>query len=134
MKFITLLTGSVSIVTIISATVASAQTMDEIIEGARAEGMLTTIALPHDWCNYGGIIASFKEKYPFLTVNELNPDAGSADELEAVRANRGNTGPQAPDVLDDYFWFCQERVNPEMVVIGIGSERVRRLWAPWRRC
>ena len=32
------------------------------------------------------------------------------------------------------FWFCQERVNPEMLVIGIGSERVRRLWAPWRRC
>jgi hypothetical protein len=25
---------------------------------------------------------------------------GVADELEAVRANKGNTGPQAPDVLD----------------------------------
>lgn len=79
---------------------AGAQTMDELIEGARAEGMLTTIALPHDWCNYGAIIAAFKEKYPFLTVNELNPNAGSAEELEAVRANIGNTGPQAPDVLD----------------------------------
>jgi len=84
----------------LAASVASAQTMEEIIEGARAEGMLTTIALPHDWCNYGGIIASFKEKYPFLEVNELNPDAGSADELEAIRANIGNTGPQAPDVID----------------------------------
>jgi ABC-type Fe3+ transport system substrate-binding protein len=46
------------------------------------------------------VIAAFKAKYPFLEVNELNPDAGSADELEAVRANKGNTGPQAPDVLD----------------------------------
>ncbi len=100
MKFMTLLTGSASIAAMLAASVASAQTMEEIIEGARAEGMLTTIALPHDWCNYGGIIASFKEKYPFLEVNELNPDAGSADELEAIRANVGNTGPQAPDVID----------------------------------
>lgn len=83
-----------------STAMATAQSMDEIIAGAKAEGMLTTIALPHDWCGYGGIIASFKEKYPFLTVNELNPDAGSADELEAIRANKGNTGPQAPDVID----------------------------------
>src|SRR6185312_630747 len=41
----------------------------------------------------------FKAKYG-LTVNELNPDAGSGDELEAIRANKGNTGPQAPDVID----------------------------------
>ena len=84
---------------------ASAQTMEELIEGARAEGMLTTIALPHSWCGYGDVIAGFKEKYPFLTVNELNPDAGSADELEAVRANKDNKGPQAPDVLDVGFSF-----------------------------
>lgn len=83
-----------------STALANAQSMDEIIAGARAEGMLTTIALPHDWCGYGDIIASFKAKYPFLTVNELNPDAGSADELEAIRANKDNTGPQAPDVID----------------------------------
>jgi putative spermidine/putrescine transport system substrate-binding protein len=91
---------TVSAVALLAATGASAQTMEELIEGAKAEGMLTTIALPHDWCNYGGIIESFKAKYPFLTVNELNPNASSAEELEAVRANIGNTGPQAPDVLD----------------------------------
>jgi putative spermidine/putrescine transport system substrate-binding protein len=79
--------------------------MDELIEGAKAEGMLTTIALPHSWCGYGDVIAGFKEKYPFLTINELNPDAGSADELEAVRANKDNKGPQAPDVLDIGFAF-----------------------------
>ncbi len=100
MKFMNLLTGTVSIAAMLSAGIASAQTMEEIIEGARAEGMLTTIALPHDWCNYGEIIASFRERYPFIEVNELNPDAGSADELEAIRANQGNMGPQAPDVID----------------------------------
>ena len=100
MNIKTILAATTSLAVLFSATAASAQSMEELIEGAKKEGMLTTIALPHDWCGYGGIIASFKEKYPFLTVNELNPDAGSADELEAVRANKGNTGPQAPDVLD----------------------------------
>jgi putative spermidine/putrescine transport system substrate-binding protein len=100
MKFTTLLATTASIAAMLAGSIASAQSMDEIIEAAKAEGMLTTIALPHDWCNYGGIIESFKAKYPFLEVNELNPDAGSADELEAIRANIGNTGPQAPDVID----------------------------------
>ncbi len=62
--------------------------------------MLTTIALPHDWCGYGDVIAGFKAKYPEITVNELNPDAGSADEIEAIKANKDNKGPQAPDVID----------------------------------
>ncbi|ADZ71511.1 ABC transporter substrate-binding protein [Polymorphum gilvum] len=94
------LVATTSLVALLSVSAASAQTMEELIEGAKAEGMLTTIALPHDWCGYGDIIASFKAKYPFLTVNELNPDAGSADELEAIRANKDNKGPQAPDVID----------------------------------
>ena len=71
--------------------------MDALIAAAQAEGMLTTIALPHDWCNYGEVIDSFKAKYG-LEVNELNPDGGSGDEIEAIKANQGNTGPQAPDV------------------------------------
>ena len=33
-------------------------------------------------------------------VNELNPDAGSGDEIEAIKANKDNPGPQAPDVID----------------------------------
>ncbi len=99
-------TFSLAITALLGSTaLVHAQSMEELIEGARAEGSLTTIALPHSWCNYGGVIAAFKEKYPFLTINELNPDAGSADELEAVRANRDNRGPQAPDVLDVGFSF-----------------------------
>jgi len=66
---------------------------------AKAEGTLTTIALPHDWANYGEIIETYKTKYG-MQVNELNPDAGSADELEAIRANKDSKGPQAPDVVD----------------------------------
>ena len=93
--------ATVSALALLAAAVpASAQSMDELVAAAKAEGALTTIALPHDWCGYGDIIEAFKAKYPGIEVNELNPDAGSADELEAIRANKGNTGPQAPDVID----------------------------------
>jgi putative spermidine/putrescine transport system substrate-binding protein len=73
--------------------------LEELIAAAKSEGQLTTIALPHDWANYGEIIETFKTKYG-LTINELNPDAGSADELEAIRANKDSKGPQAPDTID----------------------------------
>ncbi|MCX7303135.1 MAG: ABC transporter substrate-binding protein [Hyphomicrobiales bacterium] len=79
---------------------ASAQSMDELVAAAKAEGQLTTIALPHDWCGYGAVIDAFKKKYPEITVNELNPDAGSGDEIEVIKANKDNKGPQAPDVID----------------------------------
>lgn len=78
---------------------ASAASMDKLVADAKAEGELTVIALPHDWCGYGAVIDGFKAKYG-LKINELNPDAGSGDEIEAIKANKGNTGPQAPDVID----------------------------------
>jgi putative spermidine/putrescine transport system substrate-binding protein len=72
---------------------------DPLVAAAQGEGSLTTIALPHDWANYGEIIETYKSKYG-MQINELNPDAGSADELEAIRANKDSKGPQAPDVVD----------------------------------
>lgn len=86
------------------ATEAPADPMADLIAAAQAEGTLTTIALPHDWCNYGEVIETFKSKYG-LEVNELNPDAGSGDEIEAIKANKDNPGPQAPDVIDVGFSF-----------------------------
>ncbi|ACC69414.1 ABC transporter substrate-binding protein [Paraburkholderia phymatum] len=72
---------------------------DALVAAAKQEGQLTVIALPHDWCGYGPMIADFQKKYG-IKVNELNPDAGSGDEVEAIKANKGNKGPQAPDVID----------------------------------
>ncbi|HUP54391.1 MAG TPA: extracellular solute-binding protein [Methylomirabilota bacterium] len=66
---------------------------------AKAEGTLSTIALPSDWCNYGEAISTFKERTG-LAVNEITPGAGSGEEIEAVKANKDNPGLQAPDVLD----------------------------------
>ena len=91
---------SVSALAVLASTnFASADAMDDLIAAAKKEGSLTTIALPHDWCGYGAVIEGFKAKYG-IAVNELNPDAGSGDEIEAIKANKGNTGPQAPDVID----------------------------------
>jgi putative spermidine/putrescine transport system substrate-binding protein len=70
-----------------------------LIDAAKAEGALTTIALPHNWCNYGKMLTDFTAKYG-IKINELNPDGGSGDEIAAIEANKGSTGPQAPDVID----------------------------------
>src|SRR5262245_13905392 len=91
---------SVSVLAIAASTsLAYAEPSQDLIDAAKKEGTLTTIALPHSWYGYGDVIDGFKKKYG-LEVNELNPDAGSGDEIEAVKANKGNTGPQAPDVID----------------------------------
>ncbi|WP_131115903.1 ABC transporter substrate-binding protein [Lichenihabitans psoromatis] len=93
-------TTSISVLALLaSAQLASAQVPDALVAAAKKEGQLSVIGLPHDWCGYGAIIDGFKAKYG-LTMNELNPDAGSGDEVEAIKANKGNTGPQAPDVID----------------------------------
>lgn len=73
--------------------------MEALIAAAKAEGELNVIALPDDWCNYGAMMQTFSEKYG-IKVNSINPEAGSADELQAIRDNRENRGPQAPDVID----------------------------------
>src|SRR5205823_9244504 len=89
-----------ALVVLTFVSVAAGQTgLDALVAAAKQEGQLTVIALPHDWCGYGDLITNFKTKYG-LQVNELNPDAGSGDEVQAIKANKDNKGPQAPDVID----------------------------------
>jgi putative spermidine/putrescine transport system substrate-binding protein len=78
---------------------ASAGNMDTLVANAKQEGNLTTIALPHSWCNYGEMLTNFSSKYG-IKINELNPDGSSAQEVDAIKANKTNPGPQAPDVID----------------------------------
>lgn len=79
--------------------------MDALIAAAKKEAELSTIALPDDWANYGEIKKMFLAKYDFLKHNDLNPDGSSADEIEAIKANAGNKGPQNPDVIDvGFIW------------------------------
>lgn len=73
--------------------------MDALIAAAKAEGELNVITLPRDWCNYGEAMDTFAKQYG-IKVNSLNPDGGSADEIQAIIDNKANKGPQAPDVID----------------------------------
>lgn len=73
--------------------------LDALIAAAQAEGELNVIALPDDWCNYGTMMSTFSTLYD-IQVNSINPEAGSADELQAIIDNKENKGPQAPDVID----------------------------------
>jgi putative spermidine/putrescine transport system substrate-binding protein len=86
---------------------------DDLVKAAKAEGELTVIACPHDWVNYGEIFQKFSAKYG-IKLNELNPDGSSAEELEAIKANKNNTGRQAPDVVDVGLSF-----GPEMKQQGL---------------
>jgi putative spermidine/putrescine transport system substrate-binding protein len=79
--------------------------IDKLIEAAKAEGQLSVIALPDDWANYGQMKKDFLAKYDFLTLNDISPDAGSGDEIGAIKTNAGNTGPSNPDVIDvGFIW------------------------------
>lgn len=84
--------------------------MAALIEAAQAEGALTVIALPRNWCNYGEVIDAFEANYG-IQVNDLNSGAGSGDELEAIRASAGGGAPEAPDVIDVGFAFGGQAVD-----------------------
>jgi len=70
-----------------------------LLAAAKAEGGLTTIATPKDWCNYGKAFDAYTAATG-IKVSILNPGGGSKDEITALEANKNNKGPAAPDVLD----------------------------------
>ncbi len=96
---------------------------DDLVAAAKKEGQLTVIALPRNWLNYGEAIDTFSKKYG-IKVNELNPDGGSGDELQAIQANKDNRGPQAPDVIDVGFSF-----GPDAKKAGLLSPYKVRTWS-----
>jgi putative spermidine/putrescine transport system substrate-binding protein len=95
---------------------------NDLVSAAQKEGQLTVIALPHDWVNYGEAITTFAKKYG-IKINELNPDGGSGDEIEAIKANKDNKGPQAPDVIDVGLSF-----GPDAKAAGLLSPYKVKTW------
>ena len=71
--------------------------MSGLVKAAKKEGTLNVITLPADWANYGNIIKDFSKKYG-IKINSENPDGTSADEIDAVTTEKGQS--RAPDVLD----------------------------------
>ena len=95
--------------TAVPPTAAPTQTAaQKLYDEAKKEGALSTIALPDDWLNYGEVKKAFLAKYPGIKHNDLDPQAGSADEINAAKANKDNKGPQNPDVLDVGFAFAPQ--------------------------
>ena len=98
MNMKSILAASVSVAALLGTTASTyaATDLDALYDAAKKEGQLTVIALPHDWCGYGAVIDAFKKKYPGITVNELNPDAGSGDEIEPSRPTRATPARRPP--------------------------------------
>ncbi len=83
-----------------AATATSAMdfgSMEELVAAAQKEGGLNVIALPDDWANYGAVITGFEDKYD-IDVNSANPNASSAEEIQAAVNQKGQS--TAPDVFD----------------------------------
>ena len=61
----------------------------DLVAACKKEGLVTIIATPPDWANYGEIFADFQTTTG-VKINSLDPNAGSADELAAIEANKNN--------------------------------------------
>ncbi len=91
----------------------------ELLDAANAEAQVNLIALPDNWANYKGILASFRDKYPGIANPVANPDASSADELVAYETLKGQ--PTQPDAFD---------VSP-----AIAQETdAKGYWEPYKPC
>ena len=53
----------------------AAADLDALYAAAQEEGQVNLIALPDNWANYGGILQSFRDKYPGVDNPVQNPDA-----------------------------------------------------------
>lgn len=67
------------------------------------------IALPDEWANYKGILQSFRDKYPGVENPVADPDASSADEMNAVETLSGQDN--MPDNVDVSPAIAQEMVT-----------------------
>jgi len=106
------------------ATGAAAWTPDAtLLAAAKAEGGLTTIALPKaNWCNYIEEMNGFTAKTG-IPINDLNPEGSSQQEVDAIKANKDNKGPQAPDVIDVGLGF-----GPTAIADGILAKYKVSTW------
>ncbi len=76
----------------------------DLVSACKQEKYVTIIATPETWANYGEIFADFIATTG-AKINSLDPNAGSAQEISAIEANKNNKGPQAPDIVDVGYAF-----------------------------
>jgi putative spermidine/putrescine transport system substrate-binding protein len=96
---------------------ASSGAIDALYQDCLANGAkVNLIALPDEWANYKGILASFGQKYPGVDHPVQNPNGTSQEELDAIKNLAGQ--PDMPDVVD---------VSPAKAKIGVDEG----LFAPY---
>jgi putative spermidine/putrescine transport system substrate-binding protein len=71
--------------------------LQALVKAAKKEGSLNVIALPPTWANYGKEISTFHKKYG-ITVHSFNPDGTSAEEIQALKQDKGRSSE--PDAID----------------------------------
>jgi putative spermidine/putrescine transport system substrate-binding protein len=99
-------------------TAAAADPLAALHDECVAEGAkVNLIALPDEWANYKGILASFGEKYPDVAHPVTNPDFSSQEELDSVVNLAGQD--DMPDSID---------VSPAKAQIAIDEG----LWEPYK--
>lgn len=74
------------------------------------------IALPDEWANYKGVLASFGEKFPGIEYPVQNPNGSSQEELDAIINLAGQD--DMPDAID---------VSPAKAIIAVEQG----LWQPF---
>ena len=95
-------------------------------------GKVNLIALPDEWANYKGILAAFGEKYPGVEYPVANPDASSADEMNAVETLAGQD--DMPDNVDVSPAIAQEMVDKGLFEPYVLTQRRRDpRWPEGRR-
>jgi putative spermidine/putrescine transport system substrate-binding protein len=87
-----------------------------LVAAAKKEAAINVIGLPRDWANWGVTIDRFQELYG-VKLDSANPDASSAEELQAIRSLKSQS--RAPDVVD---------VGPAFAVLGTKE----KLFAPYK--
>ena len=73
-----------------------------LVKAAKKEKNLNVIALPPTWANYGKEISAFHKKYG-ITVHSFNPNGTSAEEIQALKQDKGRSSePDAVDVGESF--------------------------------
>ena len=84
-------------------------TLDQIIEGAKAEGQVVSVGMPDEWADWGSLWKSVTSTYG-LTHNDT--DMSSSEELQMF-ATEGKAGTK--DMGDVGYSFVGQAVSEDLV-------------------
>lgn len=87
----------------------NALTLDEIIEGAKAEGHVESVGMPDSWANWGLSWEGLEAEYG---ITHADTDMSSAEELQMF-ATEGENGTK--DIGDVGFAFGSQAIEQDLV-------------------